>query len=110
MKKRAFTLLAMCLCAFIISMDTTIVNVTLPALVRQLHATSTDLQWVVDAYSLTFAALVLVIGSLSDRFGRKGMLLAGLGVFGASSLAGSFGTTADQLIEARVVMGIGAAM
>jgi EmrB/QacA subfamily drug resistance transporter len=110
MKQRAFTLLAMCLCAFIISMDTTIVNVVLPALVRQLRATTTDLQWVVDAYSLVFAALVLVIGSLSDRFGRKGMLLAGLGVFGAASLAGSFAATPGQLIAARVVMGIGAAM
>jgi EmrB/QacA subfamily drug resistance transporter len=110
MKRKGFTLLAMCMCAFIISMDTTIVNVSLPALVRQLHATTTDLQWVVDAYSLAFAALVLVVGSLSDRLGRKGMLLAGLGVFGAASLAGSFGTTAGQLIAARSVMGIGAAM
>jgi EmrB/QacA subfamily drug resistance transporter len=110
MKGKGFTLLAMCLCAFIISLDTTIVNVTLPALVRQLGASTTDLQWVVDAYNLAFAALVLVAGSLSDRLGRKGTLLAGLGVFGAASLAGSFGTTSHELIAARAVMGVGAAM
>jgi EmrB/QacA subfamily drug resistance transporter len=110
MKGRAITLLTMCLCAFIISMDTTIVNVTLPTLVHELKASTTDLQWVVDAYSLAFAALVLVAGSLSDRLGRKGLLLTGLGVFGAASLAGSFATTTGGLIAARSVMGIGAAM
>lgn len=110
MKGRAITLLTMCLCAFIISMDTTIVNVTLPTLVHELRASTTDLQWVVDAYGLAFAALVLVAGSLSDRLGRKGLLLTGLGVFGAASLAGSFATTSGGLIAARAVMGTGAAM
>jgi EmrB/QacA subfamily drug resistance transporter len=108
--RKRITLLALCLAAFIISLDVTIVNVALPTLVRQTGATTTDLQWVVDAYNLVFAALVLVAGSLSDRLGRKGMLLAGLGVFGAASLAGSFCTTASQLIGARAVMGLGAAM
>jgi EmrB/QacA subfamily drug resistance transporter len=109
MRKRV-TLLALCLAAFIISLDVTIVNVALPALVRQTGATTTGLQWVVDAYNVVFAALVLVAGSLSDRLGRKGMLLAGLGVFGAASLAGSFCTSTGQLIGARAVMGLGAAM
>jgi EmrB/QacA subfamily drug resistance transporter len=108
--RKRITLLVLCLAAFIISLDVTIVNVALPTLVRQTGATTTDLQWVVDAYNLAFAALVLVAGSLSDRLGRKGMLLAGLGVFGAASLAGSFCTTAGQLIGARAVMGVGAAM
>jgi EmrB/QacA subfamily drug resistance transporter len=108
--RRRVTLLALCLAAFIISLDVTIVNVALPTLVRQTGASTTDLQWVVDAYNLVFAALVLVAGSLSDRLGRKGMMLAGLGVFGAASLAGSFCTTAHQLIGARAVMGLGAAM
>ena len=93
-----------------INLDTTIVNVALPALVRELHATTTQLQWVVDAYNLVFAALLLTFGSLSDRFGRKGMLLAGLTVFGAASLAGGFTTSPAQLIAARAVMGLGAAM
>src|SRR6266571_4538968 len=108
-RKRA-TLLALCVAAFIISLDVTIVNVALPTLVRQAGATTTSLQWVVDAYNLVFPALVLAAGSMSDRLGRKGMLLAGLGVFGAASLAGSLCTTAHQLIGARAVMGLGAAM
>jgi EmrB/QacA subfamily drug resistance transporter len=108
--RKRVTLLALCLAAFIISLDVTIVNVALPTLVRRAGATTTSLQWVVDAYNLVFAALVLVAGSLSDRLGRKGMLLAGLGVFGAASLAGSLCTTAHQLIGARAVMGLGAAM
>jgi EmrB/QacA subfamily drug resistance transporter len=103
-------LAGLCLAAYIISLDITIVNVALPALVRQLGATTTDLQWVVDAYNLVFAALVLVAGSLSDRLGRKGMLLAGLGVFGTASLAGSLATSAGGLIGARAVMGLAAAM
>ncbi len=82
----------------------------MPTLVRQTGATTTDLQWIVDAYNLVFAALVLIAGSMSDRLGRKGMLLAGLGVFSAASLAGSFCTTAHQLIGVRAVMGLGAAM
>jgi MFS family permease len=91
-------------------LDTTLVNVALPALVRELHATTTQLQWVVDSYNLVFAALLLTFGSLSDRFGRKRMLLAGLAVFGTASLAGGFTTDPAQLIAARSVMGLGAAM
>jgi MFS family permease len=96
--------------AFVISLDTTIVNVALPSLVRELRASTTDLQWVVDAYSLVFAALILAAGSLSDRLGRKGTLLVGLGVFGGASLAGSAGATVHQLVAARAVMGLGAAL
>jgi EmrB/QacA subfamily drug resistance transporter len=102
-------LLALCLAALIINIDVTIVNVALPSLVRELGATTTELQWVVDAYTLVFAALILAAGSFSDRVGRKGVLLAGLGVFGLGSLSGAFCTTSGQLICARVVMGIGAA-
>jgi len=108
--RKRITLLALCLAAFIISLDVTIVNVALPSLVRQTGATTTDLQWVVDAYNLVFAALVLVAGSLSDRLGRKGMLLAGLGVFGVASLAGSLASSTGQLTGARAIMGLGAAM
>jgi EmrB/QacA subfamily drug resistance transporter len=110
MRGRGLILVTLCLAALIINLDTTIVNVALPSLVRQIGATTTDLQWVVDAYNLVFAALILAAGSLSDRLGRKGMLLAGLGVFGASSLAGSFATSPGGLIAARAVMGLGAAM
>src|ERR1700748_3140717 len=88
MRSKPMILVALLLAAFAINLDTTMVNVALPSLVRELHATTTQLQWVVDAYNLVFAALLLTFGSLSDRFGRKGMLLAGLNVFGAASLAG----------------------
>ena len=103
-------LVALLLAAFAINLDTTLVNVALPTLVRDLHATTTQLQWVVDAYNLVFAALLLTFGSLSDRLGRKGVLLAGLAVFGAASTVGGFTTSPAQLIAARSVMGLGAAM
>ena len=111
MRSKPMILAALLLAAFLVNLDTTLVNVALPDMVRQLHATTTtQLQWVVDAYNLVFAALLLTFGSLSDRFGRKGMLLAGLAVTGAASLAGGFTTTPGQLIAARAVMGLGAAM
>src|SRR5437016_9290221 len=108
-QRRGLILLALCLAALIINIDVTIVNVALPSLVRELGATTTNLQWVVDAYSLVFAALILAAGSLSDRLGRKGVLLAGLAVFASGSLAGSFAKTPGALIAARAFMGIGAA-
>jgi len=110
MRSKPMILVALLLAAFLVNLDTTLVNVALPAMVRELHATTTQLQWVVDAYNLVFAALLLTFGSLSDRFGRKGMLLAGLAVVGAASLAGGFTTSPAQLIAARAVMGLGAAM
>jgi EmrB/QacA subfamily drug resistance transporter len=110
MRSKPIILVALLLAAFLVNLDTTLVNVALPALVRELHASTTQLQWVVDSFNLVFAALLLTFGSLSDRFGRKGMLLAGLTVFGAASLAGGFTTGPAQLIAARSVMGLGAAM
>ena len=70
---RGLILTAVCLSAFAITVDTTIVNVALPSLVRQLGANTRDLQWIVDAYNLAFAALVLSAGNLGDRFGRRGL-------------------------------------
>jgi EmrB/QacA subfamily drug resistance transporter len=110
MNNRALVLISLLLAAFAINLDTTIVNVALPTLVRELHATNSQLQWIVDAYNLVFAALLLAAGSLSDRLGRKGMLLAGLGLFGLSSAAGGFAANSGQLIAARCLMGVGAAM
>ena len=69
---RGAALAVLCAAVFVINVDSTIVNIALPALVRQLGASTRDLQWVVDAYNLTFAALVLAAGSLGDRYGRKG--------------------------------------
>jgi EmrB/QacA subfamily drug resistance transporter len=110
MKRKPLILISLLLAAFVINLDTTIVNVALPSLVRELHASNAQLQWVVDAFNLLFAGSVLAVGSLSDRFGRKGMLLAGLSVFGVASLAGGLMGSPGQLIAARAVMGVGAAM
>src|SRR5947207_8216848 len=109
MKPKRLILLTLCLAALIINIDVTIVNVALPSFVRELGATTTKLQWVVDAYTLVFAALILAAGSLSDRVGRKGVLLLGLAAFGAGSVGGALSTNASQLIAARAFMGIGAA-
>jgi EmrB/QacA subfamily drug resistance transporter len=107
---RGVALAVLCLAAFTINLDTTIVNIALPSLVRQLDASTQELQWVVDAYTLTFAALVLAAGSLSDRYGRKGALLTGLAIFGSASAVGGLVDSADALIAVRAVMGLGAAV
>jgi EmrB/QacA subfamily drug resistance transporter len=110
MKKKPLILMSLLLAAFVINLDATIVNVALPALTRELGATTSQLQWIVDAYNLVFAALLLSTGNLSDRIGRKKMLVAGLAVFGIASLAGSYAVNTSELIAARAVMGLGAAM
>src|SRR2546423_12846943 len=94
---RPLILAALLLAAFAINLGTTIVNVALPTLVRELHASTVQLEWIVDAYNLMFAALVLAAGNLGDRVGRKRVLLGGLGVFGAATLAGGGGTSAGEL-------------
>src|SRR5579864_5953991 len=110
MRTKPMILVSLLLSALVINLDTTIVNVALPSLVRELHATTSQLQWIVDAYNLVFAAFVLAAGSLSDRVGRKGMLLAGLAVFGLASVAGGLGSSPGDLIAARCFMGLGAAV
>ncbi len=109
-RSKPLVLISLLMAAFVINLDTTLVNNALPTLTRELGATNTQLQWVVDAYNLVFAALLLTSGSISDRFGRKGMLMAGLAVFGVASFVGGFGTSPGELIAARAVMGMGAAM
>jgi EmrB/QacA subfamily drug resistance transporter len=103
-------LAVLCISLFVIVMDNTIVNVALPTLARELDAGTSSLQWIVDAYTLVFAGLLLAAGGLGDRFGRKGALLAGLALFGAFSAAGAFASSTGQLISARAVMGVGAAL
>jgi EmrB/QacA subfamily drug resistance transporter len=107
---RGAALAVLCLAAFTINLDTTIVNVALPSLVRELGATTSQLQWVVDAYLLTFAALVLAAGTLGDRFGRKGTLLSGLAVFGTASAVGGLVNSPTALVAVRALMGVGAAL
>ena len=108
--KRLLTLATLCLCAFAVNVDVTMVNVTIPRLAVDLGAGTRQLQWIVDAYTLVFAALVLAAGSLSDRFGRRGALLVGLAVYGAGNGLAALATTAQELIATRALMGLGAAI
>ena len=109
-RRRWLILGVLCLSLFLIVVDNTIVNVALPSLVEQLGATSSQLAWVVDAYSLVFAGLLLAMGSLGDRYGRKGALALGMGWFVATSTVAAFTKNPGQLIAARAAMGIGAAL
>ncbi|MDQ1431017.1 MAG: hypothetical protein QOF40_1619 [Actinomycetota bacterium] len=108
--RRWLTLAVLCISLLVIVIDNTIVNVALPTLVRDLGTSVSDLQWVVDAYTLVFAGLLLTAGSLGDRFGRKGALTLGLAIFGGASAAAAFAGGVTPLIAARAVMGIGAAL
>jgi EmrB/QacA subfamily drug resistance transporter len=93
-----------------VNLDNTILNVALPTLVEKLQATTDQLQWIVDAYSMVFGGLLLVAGSLADRFGRKRLFVCGLVVFGSGSLGAAFSGSVDPLILWRGLMGCGAAM
>ena len=108
--RRWYTLGVLCLSLLVIVVDSTIVNVALPTLSRDLHASSSGLQWIVDAYTLTFAALLLLAGAIADRYGRHRALAGGLAVFAAGSLAAAFTQTTAELIAARAVMGVGGAL
>jgi len=99
----------LCVTLLLVSLDNTILNVALPQIVRSLHATSSQLQWIVDAYSVVFAGLLLVLGSTGDRVGRKWVFVAGLVVFGSGSALSAFSGSPHRLIFARAIMGIGAA-
>src|SRR5258708_5529563 len=101
---------ALLMASFVIHLDSTLVNVALPTLTRELGATTAQLQWVVDAYNLVFAALLLTSGSLSDRFGRKGMLMAGLLVFGLASFAGGYSPSPARLLAPPARLGLRAAV
>ncbi|CAN5422259.1 MFS transporter [soil metagenome] len=110
-RKRWWTLGVLCLSLLIIMIGNTSLNVALPSLSEQLHATNSQLQWMVDAYSLVGAGLLFAAGNFGDRYGRKGILQAGLVLFGfATAYAAMFAETATQLIGARIFMGAGAAM
>lgn len=108
--RRGAVLAAVCLATFAINIDTTIINVALPSLSKELGAQTTDLQWIVAGYSLSFAALVLAAGSLGDRYGRRPALLVGLFGFAASSAVGALCSNPGQLIAVRFVMGAFAAL
>lgn len=96
--------------ALVINVETTIVNVGLPTLNSELGASTRGLQWIVDAYNLAFAALVLAGGTIGDKFGRRGTLIAGLALFAVSSVGAALCTSTASLIGMRLVMGIAAAL
>ncbi len=102
-------LAVLCLSLLVVSLDTTILNVALPTLVRDLHASDSQLQWIVDGYTVVFGGLLITFGSLGDRAGRRGALALGLVVFGAGSALSAFAASPDQLIGFRCVMGAGGA-
>jgi MFS family permease len=94
----------LCISLLIVTLDNTVLNVVLPTLVRDLHATTSQLQWIVDAYVMVFAGLLLVAGSAADRLGRKRTFLAGLVVFAAGSAWAAFSGSVGMLIAARASM------
>jgi len=104
-----WTLIAVCGATFMLLVDITIVQVALPTMQRSLHATFNDLQWVVSAYALSLAALILTQGTLADRFGRKRIFVAGVTVFTLASLGCGLARTPTELIAGRAVQGVGGA-
>src|SRR5256885_12596632 len=107
-ERRWWTLGVLCLSLVMIVVANASLNVALPTLERDLHASSSSLQWIVDAYSLVFAGLLLTAGSLGDRYGRRLALNGGLVVFGVASGLAAFSHSASALIAARAAMGVGA--
>jgi len=107
--RRWWILGVLCLSVLLVSVDNTIVNVALPTMSRELSATTSQLQWVVDAYALVLAAGMLGAGDLADRLGSRRLFLAGLVAFGAASAACAVAPSASVLIAARAVQGAGAA-
>jgi EmrB/QacA subfamily drug resistance transporter len=108
--RRWWTLSVLCLSLVIVIVGNTVLNVALPTLVRELGASNSALQWMVDSYALVFAGLLLTAGAIGDRFGRKGALNAGLLIFGGASAGAAFASSSGQIIALRAVMGIGAAL
>jgi EmrB/QacA subfamily drug resistance transporter len=108
--RRWWTLAVLCFTLVVIAVDTTIVNVALPTIQADLGASTSDLQWIVDAYVLVFAGLLLTFGSLGDRYGRKGALSLGLATIAVTSAASALATSPAQLVATRAVMGLGAAL
>jgi MFS family permease len=110
MNRKWWTLLAVSVATFMLLLDITVVNVALPSIRQDLGASFTDLQWVVDAYALTLAALVLPAGSLADRLGRRRLFAAGLAIFSIASLLSALAPDPTLLSLARALQGVGGAV
>src|SRR5262245_37984754 len=108
--RRWLVLVVVCTSLIVITIDNTILNVAIPTLAQALHAGNSRLQWIVDAYTLVFAGLLLSAGALGDRFGRRRCMTIGLGVFGTASVASALTTSSGQLVMTRGAMGVGGAL
>jgi EmrB/QacA subfamily drug resistance transporter len=107
--RRGLVLAVLCISLLIVSLDNTILNVALPDIQRSLQSSSSQLQWIVDAYAVVFAGLLLAFGGLADRIGRKRTFVAGLLLFAVGSAASAFSGSSDILIASRAFMGVGGA-
>ncbi|WP_067183204.1 MFS transporter [Microtetraspora niveoalba] len=105
--RRWWILGVLCLSLLVLVVDNTVLNLAIPALMRDLGATPADVQWIIDSYVLVFAGLLLTAGSLSDRYGRRRLLILGLVFFGGASMLAMLATEPWQLIGARALMGVG---
>src|SRR5438270_9043854 len=110
MERKWWTLLVVCVGTFMLLLDITIVNVALPKIASDLHASFSDIQWVIDAYALTLASVLLTAGVLADLFGRRLLFAIGLGLFSCTSLLCALSPSALFLILARAGQGIGGAI
>lgn len=108
-ERRWWALAVLCTGLCVITLDNTILNVAIPDLIRDLGATTSQMQWIIDGYTLVFAGLLLTLGSMGDRFGRKRALMVGVVLFGIGSVLSGLATSPNQLIFTRASMGIGAA-
>jgi DHA2 family multidrug resistance protein-like MFS transporter len=108
--RRWSILMVLCLSLLVLVVDNTVLNLAIPSLMRDLSATPADVQWMIDAYILVFAGLLLTAGSLSDRYGRRRALIIGLAVFGVASLLATLAQNPWQLVAARALMGAGGSL
>jgi EmrB/QacA subfamily drug resistance transporter len=108
--KRWWTLGVLCVSLLVVGLDNTILNVAIPTLQTELDATQGQIEWIIDSYVLVFAGLLLTMGALGDKFGRKRALTYGLVVFGIGSVASAFSGSANMLIATRALMGVGGAL
>ncbi|MUN37158.1 MFS transporter [Actinomadura litoris] len=107
--RRWWILGVLCLSLLVVVIDNTVLNVAIPSLIEDLDASNSDIQWILDAYIVVFAGLLLTAGALSDRFGRRRGLIIGLVMFGGASVPATLAETSGQLIAARALMGVGGA-
>lgn len=108
--RRWLILVVLCLSTLVLVIDNMVLTVAIPPLAEDLGASAQEIQWIIDSYILVFAGLLLTSGSLSDRFGRRRVMVVGLALFGAASTLGTVADSPGQLILARVLMGVGGAL